>query len=304
MDSRFNRYGPYGDPSDRTRLRTFDFAAVSYASCSRFDEHGADLMVIFNPDPAKWSLGDHPDESGDRLYTERDRSDALFGSTATFGHFGEANTLGLFVLFTIEGISPTIPVTREEYLRALIFALEGKNQERLKEALAHASKTQYQRWLEDAPARKKRNDEILAVLSRADPAEAAKVRADLEKVERDGEASVRKSEPQERAELDRNIAAIKAPGDGLRAQIAAMTPAERASPAYSHGFPGELLSRGAPNARSIVRINPAFYRTGTSVAEVRAILVRLPGVYKEARPQHEQLFRQFDWAAVKQMVSR
>jgi len=141
-------------------------------------------------------------------------------------------------------------------------------------------------------------------LSQASPAEAAKVRADLEKVEREGEASLRKSDPKERAELDRKIATLKEPGDRLRAQIAAMTPTERASPAYSYGLPYELLSRDTPNARPIVRINPAFYRTTKSVAEVRAILVRMPNVYKPARTQHEQLFREFDWAALKRMVGR
>ena len=49
-------------------------------------------------------------------------------------------------------------------------------------------------------------------------------------------------------------------GDRLRAEIAAMTPQERASPAWVIGT--DFVSPGTPNASAIVRWNPDFYRAG------------------------------------------
>jgi hypothetical protein len=289
--------------ASRTGLQSYEFGTVILWACSIYDEHGSDLTVTFNPNPQSWSEGDRPmeDENGDGLYFERVRSEPLFGATATYGHFEEENTEGLFVLFTAGGESPTVPVTQEEYLRALILLLEGKNQEKVKKVLEFASKTQYQRWLEDAPARKKRHEEMLLGIAQVDPSKVAEVRADLEKADRVAGETLKKEEPLEREQLDKAIAGATAPGDKLRAQIAAMTSAERASPAWAFG--GDLVPAGAPNANAVVRIRPAFYRNRTSRVEVHAILVRMPGARREMKALHHQLFREFDWAALKRMVN-
>ena len=118
------------------------------------------------------------------------RSEPLFGSTAAYGHFEELNSEGIFLLFTTGGESPTIPVTREEYLRAVIFTLEGKNQEKMKDVLEFASKTQYEHWKERATERKKERDQVVAGVASVDPAKAAQLRADLENVKRVGEETV------------------------------------------------------------------------------------------------------------------
>lgn len=287
----------------RIGLRLFEFGTVVLYACSVYDEHGSDLTVTFNPEPIAWSEGDRAmlDENGDGLYYERVRSEPLFGATATYGHFEEENTEGLFVLFTAGSESPTVPVTREEYLRALILTLEGKNQANVKKVLALASKTQYQRWVEDAPARKKRHEEILAGIAQSDPSKVAQVRADLENADRLAGETLKKEEAQEREQLDKAIAGATAPGDKLRAQIAAMTPRELASPAWALG--GDLVPAGTPNANAVVRVNPAFYRARTSPVEVRAILVRMPNALRDMKALHHQLFREFDWEALKRLVS-
>lgn len=94
---------------------------------------------------------------------------------------------------------------------------------------------------------------------------------------------------------------MKAVGDKYRAQLAAMSPQQRSSQAVL--VDDELVPAGTPDACMYVRKNPAFYRTKTSPLEARAILVSMPGGYKELRPQQAQLYRQFDWAALKKMVN-
>jgi hypothetical protein len=250
-----------------------------------------------------WSEGDRPmlDEAGDGLYFERLRTEKLLGASSGYGHLEEVNGEGLYLLFTSNGESPTLPATREEYLRAMIFTLEGRNQERLKDALAATTKTQYERWLEQAPARKKGNEEILTGVAMANPSKVAEVRASLEKADRVAEETLRKEDTAERAGLARMNAAVRAPGDRLRAQIAAMTPGERAAPAWLDGY--DLVPEGTPRAMAVVRQNPAFYRFRRSSTEVRAILVRMPNVYEQFREQHLQLFREFNWEALKRLLA-
>jgi hypothetical protein len=120
----------YGDPPVGGQVWTYHYSVFGYVRCNKFDEHWADISIIFNPRPQAWSESDRPwpDEHGDGLFTERARTESLFGSIATFGRIHEENTLGFGILFTAGGESPTVPVTREEFLRAQIFAVKGKDE--------------------------------------------------------------------------------------------------------------------------------------------------------------------------------
>ena len=221
---------------------------------------------------------------------------------ATYGVFGVTNAEGLTVVFTSGGESPTIPVTREEYLRAQIFTLEGKNQEKVKDFLEFTSKTQYERWKERAVQRKKDIDDMVAGVAQVDPAKAAKVRADLENADRLAGETHKKNEAAERAELDRMKAKATAAGDSMRARIAAMTPAERASPAYAMGHAFDVVPAGTPNANAIVRVDPEFYRTRRTPVEPRIIMVHIRN--DEYIPElHRQMFRELDWAAIKRLLT-
>jgi len=291
--------------TDRTQLYPYGFDVVTKNRCSKYDEGQGHLIVKFNPDPLAWSLGDRPviDERGDALYMERPRREAILGSTATFGGFLEenTNTSAFYLLFTTANESPVLPVSREEYLRYKIFEHEGNDGEKLKAVTAAASKTPYERWVEDAPERKKRNEELFAIIARNSAEQAAKTRAEMEKLEQAEAEKLRRSDASDREEQAKDLAGYKAVGDGYRARIAAMNPQERSSQALLVG--DDLVPPGTKDAYMIVRKNPAFYRTRTSPVEARAILVSMPGGYKELRPQQEQLYKQFDWAALKKMVN-
>lgn len=292
----------YHEITDRTQLYSYGFSLVTFARCNKYDEHGADITVTFNPDPMAWSLSDRPmlDEAGDGLYVERVRAPAILGAAATFGRFQEENSPSFLLLFTPGNLSPTRPVTREEYVRAMIFTFEGKDAARIQAAATVAAKTPYERWLADAPERKKRNEELFAVIQQVNPAGAAKMRADLEAAEREEGEKLKRNDAYERSQLAKNLAAVTAPGDRLRSALAAMSAEERAAPAFLVGE--ELVPAGTPNASAIVRKNPAFYRAAGSPLEARVILVRMPGAYKEYRAQQAELFKQLDWAALKQLL--
>lgn len=288
---------------NRTQLYSYEFLVDTKNRCSKYDEGQAHLVVVFNPDPISWSSGAQPliDERGEALYMERPRREAILGSTATFGGFHEdnTNTSAFFLLFTTANESPILPVSREEYLRYKIFEHEGKDQEKLKALTASFSKTPYERWVEEAPERKKRNEELFALIAKSSPAKAAQTRADMEKLEQAEGEKLKRADAFEREKQAKDLALYKAMSDGYRTQISIMSAQERSSPALIVGY--DLVPQGTPHAYAVVRKNPAFYRA--SPLEPRAILVAMPGGYKELRPQQEQLYRQFDWAALKKMVN-
>ena len=292
----------HGNPT-RNPIRSYEYATIIHHACARHEEFGSGITITFNPDPQSWSESDRPllDENGDALYYERVRSEPLFGSTATYGQFAVVNSEGLRVLFTSGGESPTVPVTREAYLKAMIFTLEGKDQEKVREVLEFTSKTQYERWKERAAERKRDIELIVAGVAMVDSAKAVKARADLENADRVAGETHQKNEAAERAELDRMRANATAAGDKIRARIAAMTPAERAAPAYVNEATFDVSPAGTPNAQAIVRVNPEFYRTRRTPVEPRAILVHVRN--DEYIPAlHRQMFREFDWEALKRLL--
>jgi hypothetical protein len=61
----------------------------------------------------------------------------------------------------------------------------------------------------------------------------------------------------------------------------------------------DLVPAGTPNARAVIRENPAFYRVRGSPVEPRAIMVVLGNLPEIAMGAQRQLYRELDWAALK-----
>jgi hypothetical protein len=93
-----------------------------------------------------------------------------------------------------------------------------------------------------------------------------------------------------------------AAGDKIRARIAGMTAAERASPAYVVDRL-DVVPAGTPDANAIVRVNPDIYRTRRTPVEPRIILVSIP-IDEYLPAQRRQMIREFDWDALKRLLVR
>ena len=292
-----------GPPRSRERLSRYE--VTFHASCptpSRDPDGTAPVIIRFNPGLGEFSeVGNaaYVDEHGDGLFYERVRSETRFGATAVFGHFGVPNEKVLLVLFTTGGESPTLPVSREEYLRAQILFYEKTNGD---VSNTVAEKSPYEQWVERTPARKKEHEEMIAAVARTDPAAAAKLRADFEKLERETPASLKQLDATTREGARKSVGTFSKTADSLRAEIAAMTPAERASPAHVN-ISQRAQSDGTPRLNAVVRANPAFYRARRSPVEPRAVLVEFQGVYDPMKAQHRRMYETIDWAAIKRLVN-
>ena len=281
-------------PASATTLRTYGVAIHAYVPDRKAtDQWTAPAEIIINPELGRLSDGGVKSETGESYYHERQRSPTGYGATLVYGQFGPPNTT-LLVLFTARNQDPVLPVSREEYLRARIHEVDGGG--RVKKAQAGVGKTPYQEWMDGAAKRKEDREIILSRMS--DKAMVEKMRAAYEKQERDVAANLNESAARE----GENIRAFKSldPAQTLRDQLAAMTPEERASPAWAGGT--DLMPAGAPNALRVVRANPALFRATGSPAEARAILVMLYEPRYALGSALTQLHRELDWAAVRRLL--
>lgn len=182
------------------------------------------------------------------------------------------------VVITHRAQPPCLPVTRGEFLQALV--------DKVNRDAVRSDST----WRADAAKRER----DMADVARANPQLAASARAQMAQMKRMTDSLV--------------AVAQHTFGDAL----ARMSPAERAMPAYmaESGCRGNgsdptscFVDASAPNARAVVRPNPAFY-DATRPADVQAITLQLReiagGRRNAAYPTSvmEAALDRFDWAAL------
>jgi len=217
-----------------------------------------------------------------------------------------ADRRGGMITFTSGGVFPWIPFTREEFLRAQIYAVEGKNGEQEKDFRKSLEKTEYERWIEGASERKKTRDLAFEAMARNQGQAAAQ---EFRKIQEETERQITEQmKAQEDEQRTRNKEALSNRlGDQLRAQIAAMTPAERASPARAR-VDGMLVGPEDPSGHRVLTPEPEFWRIRRSPAEVHAISVVFRPTMTCAVPAvREALWKAYqtlDWAAFKRVVDR
>jgi hypothetical protein len=278
------------------------------------DPH-ADIVFLVN---AADNAGGTRDEQGRHVIIEESRWPKWPYSTVTYGSSPSGTFNGTEVFqatawFTVGGELPWIPMSREEYYNALILNTEGKNGERRAEYKKATEKTPYERWLEEAPKRKKEREEAIKVIAQAAPAEAAKLRTELEKAEREAGENFKKNESADREEAKTAFTVT----DNMRAELNRMTPAQRKLPAIIDTDPTrtEWRASGASmrdrDTASIMvhRVftpNYDFWRARKSPVEVRTIAVHFAA--SDAPPPILnvvwQTYKKFDWRALAALLDQ
>ena len=258
------------------------------------------------------------DRQGRVIFVEQRRWPRVPFSVATYGvsasgtlNAGEDFTL--WTWFTPGAELPWRAVSREEYYNSLIASLEGNNGEKLAQYKNATEKTPYQRWLEEAPQRKKEREETLKALAQLQPAaEVAKLRKELEDAERDAGEEFKKSESQDRADAK---TAFK-PTNDMRAELNHMTPAQRKLPAIVDTDPArtEWRATGASmrdrdtvsaTVSRVLTPNYDFWRARKSIVDVRTINVYFEATSTPAvQNAVYQAVKKFDWRALAALVDQ
>ena len=254
------------------------------------------------------------DEAGRQIMVEPGIGEPIIPG-ATILHGGlrwdtpDADRRSSWVTFTQRGVLPWKPVTREQFLRFWVYHAEGPdygvNEQAARKGL---DKTTYDRWLEEAPTRKKERDEAIATAVQVQGRAAAEeLRKTLEQTEREVTAQLKAQDAEERT---RNQQILGAPSqaDEYRARLAAMTPAERASPAYAPYGSTELLAPTEELARRVLTPDPEFWRVRRSRVEVHSITVAFHSSLTCGAPAVQdalwKAYQALDWAAIKRIADR
>ena len=210
------------------------------------------------------------------------------------------------ITITAGGAFPWLQVTREQYLQRQIYWEEGKNGQTEAEIKSSLAKTSYQRWMEGAAERKKTREAAIATADRTQGAAAAEeLRKTLEATEREVTENMKAEEPEERKRNEDALA--NRHGDVLRAQLAAMTPAERASPAVAL-FSGQMVAADDPLGHRVLTPDPEFFRVRRSRAEAHSITLGFSPTLACADPAVRaalwEAYQTIDWSALRAIVDR
>ena len=217
------------------------------------------------------------------------------------------------VIFVRDGEAPYHQLTREEFRRWQIRDQEGANGEKLAETKKLREKTPYERFIDEAPERKKTRDDLRATLKGLrTPAEITAQIKEMEDAERDAASQLKAQDAEERK---RNDSLSRAPSfsDNARASIARMSAAERKLPAFvMAGASDTLFQLGTADSANVaraVRLNAGFWNMHRSRVEVRSINVGFAAACPKQPPPPEvhqalwKLRQTIDWAALKRMVN-
>jgi hypothetical protein len=204
-----------------------------------------------------------------------------------------------YVIFTTGGRSPWIPITREQYLQAQIFHAGGKNGETEKATKAALEKTAYEEWIAGTAERRKQREAAIATMTRTQGNAAGEaLRKELEQTDRDVTAQLKAGDAEDRKQ--RQDALANRYVDQLRAELAALTPAQRAAPAR--------VDDRDPQSGRLLTPDPEFWRARKSRVEVHGIqVVMTPTFFCEnpaVRAALEHVYENLDWAALKRIVDR
>lgn len=320
----------FGDVEDRANV--FEYRLTLELCDPRFDEGSRcgsiEVDVNFLNPPGNLPIHD---AQGRAIYVEATRGDSYRApdtgrtfsreplplATETYFKLSPTQRSWVTVIFTADRDLPWKPVTREEYYNAVVFDLEGKNGSKLAEFRKANETSAYQQWLAGADQRRKERQETLAALKAIQsPAEIEKLRKTLEDSERETGEQLKKADAADPNANKAALAASTSYQDGIRLELARMTPAERRMPALVDGALREGMSatghtmadRDGPTVQRVLTPNLEFWRARKSPVEARGISVHISASAGGGPPPpavHNalwQTWKKLDWAAINRLV--
>lgn len=195
--------------------------------------------------------------------------------------------LGDRLTLTKRNRAPWMPVTREQFVSVLIREVErsiARQAQVSKPRSEPPCDKDYKDWMSGAEERRRTTETAYQNLKQSNPAAAEEFRARMEKLEADVPGQMKQGIAN--CEELRKKMAQPAPEpvvqnrilETYRAELARMTPAERASPAwYDHLAQGPdasgLVAAQAPRAVELVTTNPDFYDRSLPRTDFQVICV-------------------------------
>jgi hypothetical protein len=206
---------------------------------------------------------------------------------------------------------PWVPVTREQFLTALIrerennFAKQHKDREPCDQS--------YKEWMADGDRRRRGFENMYQEWKKSDPADAERRRADNEKMEANMPGVLQAAAASCEASLKKAAAMEAEQTEALRAELARLTPPERASQAWYAPGPGPgksgLVTPTDPQAGALVALNPDFFDRSRPRTDFQIICVEVSSepefqLNKDEVPfwRLEEFLTTTDWQRVAELL--
>jgi len=297
----------------RKEIFSYDYRLNFWGPSYKIDPEVVDVIVVtVNPYPALLAGGWKPivtdgESYEGEIYCERPRVDSPIPGAVVYDQLVAGSASFTQVLFTSGPELPWLPVSRERYLKAEL----ARYTEAESATVEAYSQTPYQRWIAGATKRKEEREQGLAMAAVGSKENAAKAREALEQTEREVTEQLKAQEASDR-EQARKMAETPSIASKLRAQLAAMSPGERAEQAILNGTElgsFQFAPRETPNSLPLVAYNPAFYRAKGSTVAARAIVVYfeqdLPNPHHNWSDIGQAIYKTYktlDWTALKGLL--
>jgi hypothetical protein len=181
------------------------------------------------------------------------------------------------IVLSRTGRKPWIPATREQYLRAWLKTREAVIAEAESHIAAYDASAPYKAWLAEKPQRQKAIEEAYQGLKRSNPQKAEEIRAQMQKMEAEMEAGLKKNQIPAPEGQDVGLEMLRRTAADARHLLESMTPAEKATAAWfmrdDSGLEAGLVAPDTPDARALMVLNPKMYDRSLPKTDIQLITV-------------------------------
>jgi hypothetical protein len=171
----------------------------------------------------------------------------------------------------------------------------------------------YATWLAERPMRLKNQEEAYQRIKKTDPDQAEALRAQMQKMETEIEARLKKTDVKPTADTAKSLQMLRDGEAAARRKLEALTLEQRKMPAFYERDEwalgdGLVLAR-TPESHALVVVNPALYDRARPASDIQVIVVRfvdfggLP-VDHIGRVRLLTLRDTMDWPAVAAVMKR
>ncbi len=255
------------------------------------------------------------DAQGREFFVEAPRGTPLPLATHMYNGLSEKRERSSVTVLLTGGASPWKTVTRQAFYDAVIFDTENKDGGTLADFRKSLARTPYQDWMDRAVERKQQREQTLRTAARYQTAAEVEImRRTIEATESQVTENLRASEARDRDANRKALALSYARTESMRAEVDAMTPAERKMPALIDlsltegpmATSWRLTNVDSPKAWRVLTPDYDFLRARRSPVEVRSIMVSITATGTGLQPAvHNallQTFKRIDWAALNKLL--
>ncbi|MDD2539783.1 MAG: hypothetical protein PHH28_01915 [Desulfuromonadaceae bacterium] len=182
---------------------------------------------------------------------------------------------GNLLIFTSKAREVWIPLTREQYLKALISLRQQELSKAEEDSAKLKSSDPYRDWLSKRPQRLKDNERAYQRLKKIDPVRAEKLRATLQQTEDEMGTRLKNSVPVS-ASSEIGFEFFKERIETLKNELAAMTPTERKTQARiinDHNLGSGLVAAQSSEGRLLVTLNPDYFDSSRPATDIQLVSV-------------------------------